>query len=223
MTDRLENEPDKAYEAYIYYRDLGKERNLKEAFVKWLQDNDLPINDEKGNVKEPNGSWKRWRRKYSWEERAREYYTRGEKFLNGVTTTISNNNKNTITLQDYLQNTIRLRHDTQQTSSTSTLLCSEVQVQLEQLFNVLKNQDSDAFKPRPEKLKEIEFELNLLSVMVTSLKKVSDILAVNLASQTKVMEIDKMYLFLQEQETFQDFEAKIIQEERSNTSAIMEN
>jgi hypothetical protein len=68
-----DNETDKAYDAFLLFRDLGRTRTIEGAYLKSLSDEEKRKKAEKsGRLKAP-GSWTNWFADHQWRERVREW------------------------------------------------------------------------------------------------------------------------------------------------------
>lgn len=75
---RADDESDDAWSAYLTYRELGPGRTLAAAYRAHLarfETGSGPQRPEKARLHPPTvpGSWKRWRTRYDWDGRARDY------------------------------------------------------------------------------------------------------------------------------------------------------
>lgn len=75
---RADDESDDAWSAYLTYRELGPGRTLAAAYrahIARFESPSGPQRPEKARLHPPTvpGSWKRWRTRYDWDGRARDY------------------------------------------------------------------------------------------------------------------------------------------------------
>jgi hypothetical protein len=77
--ERGDGEPQRAYQAFLVFRDLGPTRNLHAVYRAWKEQkgsgraNPSGASGASGNRIAPPANWKRWRQEYRWVERAAAY------------------------------------------------------------------------------------------------------------------------------------------------------
>lgn len=210
MNERLPGESLKAYAAFIHYRDMDN-RNFVGAYRSYLIKNNEPVVDKNGKPKQADSSWKAWRKRFNWEERISEYDRCKEEAISEVS--IIGDISKEITLKDYLSNIISLRHEIQKSASSSTVLVSTVQEKFGEIFFQL-----DADITNRKTIDASQKQVAALNDIINGLKKISEINDKNITNQMKVMEIDKMILFLKESKHYESFEQRLIREEEDTLS-----
>ena len=68
-----ENETDKAYAAFLLFRDLGRSRTLEGAYLKSLPEEKKQQKATKSNNLRPSGAWINWAIDHQWRERVHEW------------------------------------------------------------------------------------------------------------------------------------------------------
>jgi hypothetical protein len=68
-----ENETDKAYAAFLMFRDLGRSRTVEEAYLKSLPEEKKQQKAAKSSNLRPSGAWTNWLTDHQWRERVREW------------------------------------------------------------------------------------------------------------------------------------------------------
>jgi hypothetical protein len=74
--ERLTGESGRAYAAFCAYRDMGLERNIRKAAVRYadsLESDGIGGNDTKQPVEKRYRMWRNWCSLYRWRERAADY------------------------------------------------------------------------------------------------------------------------------------------------------